>query len=466
MAKKRGQRRAAVIQVAVPTDLIGKVKGAKGQPVRKIEVPLGPNATKADRAGKLAEIHRRFESIRAGLPLPDADLEHIAEEEHRRAFDYLSARYLDYHGKLGELEVEIALQGVLLGSEEANPLLNGVTTTAYATARLRRLGREPTKESVTSLADAILRAQSAAVEMIKTGRTPPPLPGKPVIRSAARTGIAPHVSELVESHLAGRVKLKDKTRNQARTSIQMFADFADDPRVDAIDRATVSAWASDRDSKGDAAATVNKHVSMVGKFWQWAQDKVHVEEGAPNPFLRHRRELDPESTWQPFTTAELQKLLQPSTVRWHMIIALFSGLRDSELVGAKLKKHGGRHYFEVTGGKTKAARRNVPVHPTLIKLGMAEEWPRFNKLSASVVSKRFTRWRKSQRVNRDRVAFHSLRKNFTESLENAHVSTNLVAALLGHSRGFSLDVYNPAGPEFKMLADAVAKVSYKGLKLA
>lgn len=113
----------------------------------------------------------------------------------------------------------------------------------------------------------------------------------------------------------------------------------------------------------------------------------------------------------------------------------------------------------------KAARRNVPVHPTLIKLGIAEEWSRFNKLSASVVSKRFTRWRKSQRVNRDRVAFHSLRKNFAESLENAHVSTNLVAALLGHSRGFSLDVYNPAGPEFGMLAGAVAKVKYRGLKL-
>lgn len=465
MAKKRGQRRAPVIQVAVPTDLIGKVKGARGQPVQKIEVPLGPGATKADAVEARARILRRFESIRAGLPLPDADLERVAEEEHRRAFDLLSARYLEFHGKLDELTLAVGLQDLLLGNEtESNPLLNNVTTSAYAESKLRRLAREPTKESVGALADAILRAQSAAIEMIRTGRTPPPLPGKPVIRSAAR-GTAPRLSELVESYLASRAKLKDKTREQARTSIGLFADFADDPRADAIDRATVAAWADKLDSDGNAAATVNKHVSMVGKFWQWAQDKGHIPEGTASPFARHRRELDPESTWQPFTMTELQKLLQPSTVRWHIIVALFSGLRDSELVRAKLKRHDGRHYFEVVGGKTKAARRNVPVHPTLIKLGIVEEWPRFNKLSASVVSKRFTRWRQSQGIKRDRVAFHSLRKNFTQTLENAHVSTNLVAALLGHSRGFSLDVYNPAGPEFGMLADAVAKVAYKGLKL-
>jgi hypothetical protein len=34
-------------------------------------------------------------------------------------------------------------------------------------------------------------------------RTPPPLPGKPVIQSAAR-GTAPRVSDLVDSYLAGR----------------------------------------------------------------------------------------------------------------------------------------------------------------------------------------------------------------------------------------------------------------------
>jgi integrase len=119
----------------------------------------------------------------------------------------------------------------------------------------------------------------------------------------------------------------------------------------------------------------------------------------------------------------------------------------------------------VASGKTKAARRNVPVHPTFDQ-GRDRKMVAIHRLSASVVSRRFTRWRRSQGITRDKVTFHSLRKNFTESLENAHVSPNLVAALLGHGRGFSLDVYSPAGPEFELRADAVAKVQYKGLKLA
>jgi integrase len=100
-----------------------------------------------------------------------------------------------------------------------------------------------------------------------------------------------------------------------------------------------------------------------------------------------------------------------------------------------------------------------------VEAGVQDKAEELHAMTASVVSKRFTRWRCRCRVNRDRLSFRSLRKNFTESLENVHVSSNLVAALLGHSRGFSLDVYNPEGPEFKLLAAAVEKVRYKGLKI-
>jgi integrase len=138
-------------------------------------------------------------------------------------------------------------------------------------------------------------------------------------------------------------------------------------------------------------------------------------------------------------------------------------MRDSEMVGATVKRHGRLWYFSIAGGKTKAARRNIPMHPVLIRLGIAKRWPL--GLTARVVSKRFTRLKRDRGINDPRKTLHSLRKNFTKALEDAGVSTNLAAALLGHSRGFSFDVYNPAGPEFKNLAAAVATVSYPGLKL-
>jgi hypothetical protein len=42
-----------------------------------------------------------------------------------------------------------------------------------------------------------------------------------------------------------------------------------------------------------------------------------------------------------------------------------------------------------------------------------------------------------------------------------------VALILGHKqgRGFSFSIYSPHGPGMKMLAGAVRKIGYRGLKL-
>jgi integrase len=464
-------RKTYTYQIGVPGDLFGKVKGASGKAVRIVEVPLG-TADRREALRKAAEARARqltrFESIRKGLPLPDADLDRVAEEEHRRAFDLISAHYLDFHGKLDDLLVELGFQDLAIGMDgsRANPLLNGVSTTYYVRAKLIRLGREPTKESVTLLAESILGAQSAAVEMIRAGRTPPPLPGKPAIRSAARTGRAPRVSELVETYLASRAKLSDKTRKQARASIDQFATFADDPRVDAIDRVTVAAWAASLDSKGDAAATVNKHVSMVARFWQWAQDMNHVDEVAPNPFRRHRREVsEDDSTWMPFEPAELRKLLRPSEIRKHVLVALLTGMRASEIPAAEVKGSGTLRYFELGRGKTKAARRRIPVHPAMH--GIADDWPEIRKMPGDTISEKFTAWRRECGIADDeKKKFHSLRKNFNEALVSAGVALTIRQALMGHKSGSLTDsVYLPNGPEFKLLIRAVRDVRYKGLKL-
>jgi integrase len=464
-------RRTYTFQIGVPGDLSGKIKGVSGKAVRIVEVPLG-TADRREALRKAAEERARqltrFESIRAGLPLPDADLERVAEEEHRRAFDLLSARYLDFHGKLADVDVELGFQDLAIGMDgsRANPLLNGVSTTDYARAKLLRLGREPTKESITSLGEAILRAQSAAVEMIRTGRTPPPLPGKPVLRSAARTGTAPRVSELVEKYLADRRKIADKTRKQAKASIDLFAAFADDPRVDGIDRATVAAWAASLDTKGDAAATVNKHVSMVARFWQWAQDMNHIDEAAPNPFRRHRREVsEDDSTWIPFEPAELRKLLRPSEIHRHVLVALLTAMRASEIPAAEMKGSGALRYFELGRGKTKAARRRIPVHPALH--GIADDWPEIRKMPGDTISEKFTAWRRECGIaDEEKKKFHSLRKNFNEALVSAGIPLTIRQALMGHKSGSLTDsIYLPNGPEFKLLIRSVRSVKYKGLKL-
>ena len=62
-------------------------------------------------------------------------------------------------------------------------------------------------------------------------------------------------------------------------------------------------------------------------------------------------------------------------------------------------------------------------------------------------------------MTRDRLAFHSLRKNFGTALDRAGIPPTDREALLGHSRGFSLDVYS-TGPGLKRLKKMVEAVSY------
>jgi hypothetical protein len=71
----------------------------------------------------------------------------------------------------------------------------------------------------------------------------------------------------------------------------------------------------------------------------------------------------------------------------------------------------------------------------------------------------FGDYRKDLGLTRERTTFHSLRKNFGTALDEAGVLPSDREAVLGHSRGFSFDVYSK-GPGLKRLRDVVEKVEY------
>jgi integrase len=83
---------------------------------------------------------------------------------------------------------------------------------------------------------------------------------------------------------------------------------------------------------------------------------------------------------------------------------------------------------------------------------------------AAETSKTFAGFRLRQGVARAGVTFHSLRKTIAQALDGI-VPRGVLAALLGHARGFSLDTYSPTGPNFQILVDAIGKLSFPGLRL-
>ena len=79
----------------------------------------------------------------------------------------------------------------------------------------------------------------------------------------------------------------------------------------------------------------------------------------------------------PFTMPKVERsrpTLDAARV-WVTLLSLFSGARLNELAGLQtddLKREGGIAYLNIVEGKTDAATRRVPLHPTLTALGFAK----------------------------------------------------------------------------------------------
>ena len=170
---------------------------------------------------------------------------------------------------------------------------------------------------------------------------------------------------------------------------------------------------------------------------------------------------------------------------WVPLVALFSGMRQGEiceLVVGDVREEEGVAYLDVTAAKSEAGVRRVPVHPQLVRAGLLDYVEHVRRQGHEHLfpglrpggpdgkrnwyfAKAFTRYRRDCGVTRERVGFHSFRKNVVEALERARVHQSEVAQLVGHERGFTFSVYSPLGLDLKGLREVVEKIKYPSLKL-
>ncbi len=260
--------------------------------------------------------------------------------------------------------------------------------------------------------------------------------------------------------------------------------------------------------KGESLSnrTINRYVTSLSSVFKWARKRGHFD--GNNPFTdQGRREADPKKIgWVPYSTEELNTLfhaplfdvaederIRPdkhtieTALRWVPLIALYSGMRLGEICQLRttdVHRDGKVWFFNVSEDaegqsiKTVAGIRRVPVHSVLVQCGFLDYlkalpagslWPALKpggpdgKLSW-YLSKRFTEFRRGTGIDRSRLSFHSLRKNFATALDNAGFTRDDIAALIGHERGFTLETYS-GGKGLKALRDIVQRVRYPGLRL-
>jgi integrase len=289
----------------------------------------------------------------------------------------------------------------------------------------------------------------------------------------------------------------------------------------------VNGWKMTREEAEAAACpmargTINKHLDFFSGLFRWLEEQYF--QGLQNPFRGLRfSKADAEadaSTRQPWSADDLAALFASPVWRgcidenrrakqgervfedhrfWVPLIALFSGLRESEICGLAvddIEWHEGAGCWTITLGepegrgsrigsrrhKNQQSQRVVPVHDELIRLGF-ERYIRavreagherlFPVLQPTGARQsygiQFTKWFNRYRADiglggplRD---FHALRHNFTTALDpHLKHDRKLKQRIIGHKTGLdTIDRYWHLDPA--VLRPLVNKVSH-GLDLS
>lgn len=353
------------------------------------------------------------------------------------------------------------------------------------------------------------------------------------------------LAQLIErfSTEPSQVALAPKTAAKREAQYRLFKDyFGATTRVDRIDRDQMRSF---RDDLGRlpanakqrfpklsvrkllelseekrkpllSPATVNAYLAALTTLFQYALREGHVKADLTARLLV-RDNVRPEDKRLPFEADDLKAIFsgplyvgcvddgdgyaQPGPNRprrgrfWVPLIALFSGLRLGEvcqLTEDDIIVIGEHTLIRVTDTpdrtkslKTPSARRNVPVHDELIKLGFLDYvtdiraahppgtrlFPELTLASTGYASDNFSKWfarfLDGRGIKDRRKAFHSFRHAFRDRLRAAGVPEERAQALGGWAGQGTDKAYGQSPVVLAaILSEEMAKVSYPELDLS
>ena len=257
-----------------------------------------------------------------------------------------------------------------------------------------------------------------------------------------------------------------------------------------------------------STTTVNKHLSWCSSFYEWSINHGYSN---INPFkgLKLKRKVSPKDERDRFSEKDLKKIFQKENyihftniekgryeLYWVPLIGVFSGLRLGEITSlylSNIREIGGNHRnkrwcFDILEEpnrpdkhlKTLSSRRIVPIHDTLLKLGLIEfiellkkKDPNRERLFQELpyregnynqnVSRFFNyRYLPNLGLKTDKKNFHSFRHTVTDHLKQKGVEPHFVNELLGHSSGnIDLDRYGKGYNPDIIYNKCVKKILYQ-----
>lgn len=300
-------------------------------------------------------------------------------------------------------------------------------------------------------------------------------------------GKATLTSEYMSAWEASICGLEEKTQDQMKKDVQrLTARFQ---TVQAINPAAVREWVKSLTTGTDGLSRAS--IKRMGGAWRSFWNYMVNEDAAPfgtSPFSKVEEHAPAVKTpkgqqagWLPFPAVAVGKLVDAARERKdnelaHLIIlGAYTGARIEELCSLKAEDVGVAS-FHIRDAKTQAGLREVPIHsaikPLVMRLKEAStdghllSGLTLNKYGdrSNAIGKRFGRLKTALGYGPNHV-FHSLRKTLVTLLEDAGISENLAADIVGHEKPrITYGLYS-GGASLKTKAEALAKVRYPDLHI-
>lgn len=226
-------------------------------------------------------------------------------------------------------------------------------------------------------------------------------PAHPSLRASASAAPAAvrcpgsiKLKDALAQHLAEeeRMLMSDRSVQGKRALFDEFSTFFGDVWLDELTQHEITnRWRPAEFKRKNqrnpdqtlSPVALQKRHGALSKFFKWAKDLGRYPYECPmgRPMATKREINRKRQSWKEFTSEDIQRLFCERFVTemnkpdfyWGPIIALFSGARLGEIANLELSKFetiDGIKCWFIQSGKTNDSRRNVPLHPKLIELGL------------------------------------------------------------------------------------------------
>ena len=247
-----------------------------------------------------------------------------------------------------------------------------------------------------------------------------------------------------------------KTIDQMKKDVTLLVEHF--KTIERINKASVIEWirelmAGKPDSKPYTTSSLERIFKFSRSFWGYLQEIGKADpERQPLvlPSFAKRGKGKGSEGWVPFDPREVVTLLEAAIAKkdyqlaYLVRLGMYSGTRIEELCALK-RDDCTEEVLKITDAKTEAGIREVPVHSQLVpivkhlKESSTDDYLlsglSFNKYNdrSNAIGKRFGRLKQSLGFPGKKV-FHSIRKTVVTLLENAGISENLAADIVGHEK--------------------------------